>query len=88
MKAAQEEASKYQKMLASSSERDQSMQEQLTRLQQQNSEYADTMQTYDSSVPMKAYIASVILVLLLGIGIGWFVIDYRIRKRHGGFRIY
>jgi len=88
MKTAQENAEKYQQILHSSENNSKSQGTQLQKLKQQNLEYVQSMKTYGSSVPLNVYLLSLLLVLVIGIASSWYYIDYRIRKRHGGFRLY
>jgi len=87
-KTALVKAKKYQQLLSTHKAKTKSQSSLLEKLQLQNQEFEKSMQTYKSSVPMNAYLISVLVFFILGIGLGWYIIDYQIRKRHGGFRIY
>jgi SH3 domain protein len=86
-KTAQDDAQKYQQLLQTTQQTLQQQNEQLENIQQQNQEYASSTRKYARSVPIKIFLIAAILLFLIGILLGWYIIDYRLRKRHGGFRI-
>ncbi len=88
MKTAMENAEKYQQILHSSESNSKSQNAQLQKLRKQNNEYVKSMKTYGASIPLNVYLLSLLLMLTIGIASGWYYVDYRIRKRHGGFRPY
>lgn len=88
MQTAVVNAEKYQQQLITHTNNTKAQDALLQKLQLQNQEFEKSMKTYESSVPMNAYLISVVVFFLLGIGLSWYIIDYKIRKRHGGFRIY
>lgn len=53
-----------------------------------NQELQQMISGFGSSVPINVFAGSVLLAVLIGFIAGWFLLDYRIRKTHGGFRIY
>ncbi len=61
---------------------------ELERLQSQNRQLQQRVATHHRSVPLNWLIATGALTLVLGVWAGYAWIDYRIRRRHGGFRIY
>ncbi len=60
----------------------------LTRLEQQNRNYEARLERYRYSLPLPWVTAALGLTLLAGFVAGWWWLDARIRRRHGGFRIY
>lgn len=88
MKIALTDTRKYQQLLIENEEKIGIQASQLEKLKLQNEEFEQSMAGYESSVPVKAYLISIILFFIIGIALGWYIIDYRIRKNHGGFRIY
>lgn len=60
---------------------------ELRGLQKENNALAQRLETYDSSLPTLWAAALAILTLLIGVWLGWWLTDYRSRRRHGGFRI-
>lgn len=87
-KAAIAKADKQQQLLLANEAKTNSQFTQLTKLKLQNQEFEQSMKIYASSIPMGVYLVSVVIFFILGIAISWYIIDYRIRKRHGGFRLY
>lgn len=81
-------AEKYQKILLENESKTSNQVAQLKKLKLQNQEFESTMTNYESSVPLSAYLISILVFFIIGAAIGWYIIDYRIRKRHGGFRLY
>ncbi len=61
---------------------------ELERLQSQNLQLQQRVASQQRSVPLNWLIATGVLTLALGAWAGYAWIDYRIRRRHGGFRIY
>ena len=60
----------------------------LAQLESRNHQLQQRLAAGEESVPWYWLIATGVLCLLLGIWLGRAWIDYRIRRRHGGFRIY
>ena len=88
MKQAVSHAEKYQQLLQTNEASSARFKTRLTELEQQNSHYKNSIKQYESSVPMNIFISAIIILFIIGLLLGWFILDYRIRKRHGGFRIY
>ena len=64
------------------------IQETVVRLQQENSERAEQLEVYRSSLPIRWVIPALVLVLVAGFFAGLWWLDALIRRRHGGFRVY
>ena len=64
------------------------VQETLARLKTENAAYERRLETYRGAVPLRWAAAALVVTLLAGLvgGIWW--LDARIRRRHGGFRVY
>ncbi len=60
----------------------------LARLEKQNRDYEARLDGYRYSLPLPWVAAALGLTLLAGFVAGWWWLDARIRRRHGGFRIY
>lgn len=60
----------------------------LTRLKEENAAFEERLELYRGSVPMPWVLGALGVSLLAGFagGVAW--VDYTIRRRHGGFRIY
>jgi SH3 domain protein len=86
-KSASSDAQKYQQLLQTSEKTVLQQNEQLENIQQQNRKYISSTREYARSVPIKIFLIAGILLFLIGILLGWYIMDYRMRKRHGGFRI-
>lgn len=87
-KLALKDADKYKKMLAANKQSSESTSTEIEMLRKQNKTYESAMQTYGSSIPLEVFLISILVIFILGYVLGWYIIDYRIRKRHGGFRLY
>lgn len=61
--------------------------ESLHRLQKENEQFREHMATYSSSVPFSVFMPAIIISLIAGFIGCYFWVDYKSRKRHGGFRI-
>lgn len=88
MTKAQQEMQRMQKTLETVESRSQNHDEELQRLQAENQKYENMLKGQETSVPLRFFIITSLICLVLGLVIGWYWIDSRIRKRHGGFRIY
>jgi SH3 domain protein len=86
-KAATSDARKYKQLLQTSEKTIQQQNEQLEQIQQQNRNYVSSTREFARSIPIKIFLIAGILLFLIGILLGWYIMDYRMRKRHGGFRI-
>ncbi len=84
---AQTNAAKYQQMLATTEQASKQQSEELNKIRQKNQKYESSMDQYQTSVPMNIFLIASALLFLIGIFLGWYIIDYRQRMRHGGFRI-
>jgi SH3 domain protein len=84
---ARKDAEKYHNLLKTTEKTFEEQNVQLRNIQQQNEKYEIFSTKYASSVPIKIFLIAGILLFLIGTLIGWYIMDYRIRKRHGGFRI-
>lgn len=62
-------------------------QDQLSQLTRQNREYESSIARQDTSVSFIILLLIAAACFLLGLYLSWYVIDYRARKRHGGFRL-
>jgi SH3 domain protein len=64
------------------------IQETVTRLQDENQAYEARLESYRHSLPMKWVIPALVVVLVAGFFAGLWWLDALIRRRHGGFRVY
>jgi SH3 domain protein len=64
------------------------IQETVTRLQDENRAYEERFEAYRYSLPMKWVIPALVVVLVAGFFAGLWWLDALIRRRHGGFRVY
>ena len=60
----------------------------LTTLQTDNERYRARLEDHQPRVPLYWALGGSLVALLLGAAVTQRVIDYRIRRRHGGFRVY
>jgi SH3 domain protein len=60
----------------------------LDRLQRENTAYEDRFERYRGSLPLSWVAGALAVSLLAGFLAGLWFVDFRIRRRHGGFRIY
>lgn len=60
---------------------------ELRDLRKENNALEQRLDSYESSLPTLWAAVLAILTLLIGTWIGWWLTDYRSRRRHGGFRI-
>ena len=65
-----------------------SAQSQVAGLQQQNDSFEGLQERYRGSLPLSWVLAALAVVLVAGFLLGNWWVDHRIRKRHGGIRIY
>ena len=63
-------------------------QSQVTDLQQQNESLSGQQERYKGSLPLSWVAVALAVVLIAGFLLGNWWVDHRIRKRHGGIRIY
>ena len=88
MTKAQQDLQRAQQALQSAEASSQTHSSELERLQAENKKYENMLQGQEASVPLQLFVITAVICLVLGLVIGWYWIDARIRKRHGGFRIY
>ena len=86
-KEARIEAVKFQRILQNSEKTVQMQNAQLENIQKQNQQYATTTEAFSKSIPMNIFLIAGGILFFMGLLLGWYIIDHRIRKRHGGFRI-
>lgn len=65
-----------------------SAQSQISELQQQNESLGGLQERYKGSLPLSWVAAALVVVLIIGVLLGVWWVDHRMRKRHGGIRIY
>ena len=63
-------------------------QAQVADLQQQNESLSGLQERYKGSLPLSWVVVALAVVLIAGFLLGNWWVDHRIRKRHGGIRIY
>lgn len=63
-------------------------QDELAELKRENADYEQKMALYGFSMPWPIALGAMLVTLVLGFFAGTWWLDYRSRKRHGGFRIY
>lgn len=86
--SAQQEAARLSAAMASSTSSADAIQDTLGRLKQQNESYETRLEAYRGALPLLWVAAALAVTLIGGFVAGWWTLDARIRKRHGGFRIY
>lgn len=64
------------------------LQADLDRVTEQNTEYEQKMRGFGFSLPWPIALGAMLVALALGFAGGFWWIDSRSRRRHGGFRIY
>jgi SH3 domain protein len=62
--------------------------ETLARLERENADYEARMESYRGSLPLPWVLAAFVVTLTAGFAAGLWWLDARIRRRHGGFRVY
>lgn len=65
-----------------------SAQSQIRSLQQRNESLGGQQERYKGSLPLSWVAAALLVVLIGGFLLGMWWVDHRMRKRHGGIRIY
>ena len=65
-----------------------SAQSQVADLRQQNESLSSLQERYKGSLPLSWVVVALAVVLIAGFLLGNWWVDHRIRKRHGGIRIY
>ena len=64
------------------------IQDTVKRLQTENQSYAERFESYRHTLPLTWVIPAAIVALVAGFLAGVWWLDARIRRRHGGFRVY
>lgn len=85
---AQSEAARLGRQMADSKDAKAAVQATLGRLKRENDAYAARLSSYRRSLPLTWVLAALPIALLGGFMGGLWWLDARIRKRHGGFRVY
>lgn len=85
---AEQEALRLGRQLSSDEHSVTSLRESLALLQRENDAFEARMERYRTSLPLPWVIAALVLTLTAGFASGWWWLDARIRRRHGGYRIY
>ena len=60
----------------------------MASLQAENNDYRERLTLYSNSLPVRWITPALVVFLIIGFLLGVWFIDYRSRKKHGGFRIY
>ncbi len=60
----------------------------LARLERENEAYERRLDSYRNALPLKWVGAALAVTLVAGFAAGLWWLDLRIRRRHGGFRVY
>lgn len=84
----QEEAARLQHIEGAASTQTAQQQEEILTLRDENQQYRERLSSYRNSVSTSVLGGAALLCLVMGFTAGIALIDYRSRKRHGGFRIY
>jgi SH3 domain protein len=85
---AERKAERLSRQMADSTDAKAAVQETLGRLKRENDAYATRLNSYRHSLPLPWVLAALAIALLGGFTAGLWWLDARIRKRHGGFRVY
>lgn len=86
--SAEEETARLRRQVAGHNESLGSVQATLSRLRAENEIYEERLERYRRSVPLHLAIAGLLVAGVAGFAGGLWWLDARIRRRHGGFRIY
>jgi SH3 domain protein len=86
--AAEEALTRYTAELQANTGSAETIQETVSRLQDENRAYEARFEAYRYSLPMKWVIPALVVVLVAGFFAGLWWLDALIRRRHGGFRVY
>lgn len=87
VKEAELKATKLQNLLQTNEQKLQQTQVELEAASNKNKGYESSMEQYEYSVPLKLFFIACLILFIIGIAIGWFILDYRQRMRHGGYRL-
>ncbi|MEL6870295.1 MAG: TIGR04211 family SH3 domain-containing protein [Pseudomonadota bacterium] len=74
--------------LAAATDSVQTLQADVDRLSEENVAYEQKMRGFGFSLPWPIALGGILVALILGFAGGYWWLDSRSRKRHGGFRIY
>lgn len=85
---AEQQSARLGKQMADSKDSRAAVQATLGRLKRENDSYAARLEIYRHSVPLTWAAGAFGLALAAGFVAGLWWLDARIRKRHGGFRVY
>jgi SH3 domain protein len=87
-KAAEAEAEQELARLTNTAGAAEAIQDTVKRLQAENSAYEERFEAYRHALPMIWVIPALVVMLVAGFLAGLWWLDARIRRRHGGFRVY
>jgi len=87
-KAAEVEAEQELARLTNTTGSAEAIQDTVKRLQAENRTYEERFEAYRYALPLTWVVPAVIVALLAGFLAGLWWLDARIRRRHGGFRVY
>lgn len=85
---AEQQSARLGKQMADSKDSRAAVQATLGRLKRENDAYATRLEIYRHSVPLTWAAGALGFALVAGFAAGLWWLDARIRKRHGGFRVY
>lgn len=85
---AERKSARLSRQMADSTDAKAAVQSTLGRLKRENDAYATRLDAYRHSLPLTWVLAALALALLGGFTAGLWWLDARIRRRHGGFRVY
>jgi len=85
---AEEAAARVSREMEASGNSAEAIQDTLGRLKAENVAYEAQLDRYRHSLPSAWAATAMVLALIGGFIGGWWTLDYKIRQRHGGFRIY
>jgi SH3 domain protein len=86
--AAEETVARVSREMAASGNSAEAIQDTLGQLKAENAVYGAQLERYRHSLPLTWVATALVLALTGGFVSGWWALDYRIRQRHGGIRIY
>jgi SH3 domain protein len=86
--AAEQELAALRSELKATTGSAESVQETIERLQSENGEYMQQLETYRYALPILWVVPAVVVALVAGFLAGLWWLDAAIRRRHGGFRVY